>query len=75
MKKAGRILALLAGTGIVLGIALTAKADEATVSRNTLQFQSIQGNMQIWAEDINLLQDKLSGIPQEAFRPDYYSGD
>lgn len=74
MKKAGRILVLLAGMGIVLRIALTAKADEAIGSCNTLQFQSIQGNMQIWAEDINLLQDKLSGIPQEAFRPDYYSG-
>ncbi len=64
---------LLAGMGVVLGIAMTAEAEEGIQSRGTFQFHSAAGAVSIWAEDISLLQDKISGIPKEAFDPGYYS--
>lgn len=73
MRKAGRIFALAAGMSIILGIAVTARAEEEMRSRGSFQFQSGVGSAQIWAEEIALLQGKLSGIPEEAFASDYYS--
>lgn len=72
MKKAGRILALLAGLGIILGIAVRTKAED-TGSRGALQFQGVGGTVQIWSQDVSILQDRVCTIPEEAFDPGYYS--
>ena len=47
MKKAGRILALLVGLGIIVGAAARAEAGENTGSRGAVQFQGVGGTVQI----------------------------
>lgn len=74
MRKAGRIGILLAGMVIILGIAVRADAAEVAASRGTFLFRSTEGDVSIWAEDIALLQDKISGISEEVFDPGYYAG-
>lgn len=73
MMKAQRIGVLLAGIGIILGIAVTVKAQEESRSNGTIQFQSIEAAVEGWSEDILLLQKKVSGISVKAFDPENYS--
>lgn len=73
MMKAQRIGVLLAGIGIILGIAVTVKAQEESRSSGTIQFQSIEAAVGAWSEDILLLQKRVSGISVEAFDPENYS--
>ena len=73
MMKAQRIGVLLAGIGIILGIAVTVKAQEERRSNGTIQFQSIEAAVGGWSEDILLLQKKVSGISVKAFDPENYS--
>lgn len=72
MIKAGRILVLLAGLGIILGIAVRASAKDSG-SRGVIQFQGVGGTIQIWSQDVALLQERIGVISEEAFDPAYYS--
>ncbi|GEM_PF-6982080 len=73
MTRTGRIAILTAGTCIVLATAVRAEADESMQSRGTIRFQGTEGIVQTWTEDIMLLQEKVRGIPVQAFAPEEYS--
>lgn len=73
MRNAGRILVLLAGLGIIVGIAVRAEAKEDTGSRGTVQFQGVGGSVQAWSRDVALLQDRIDAISGEIFDPAFYS--
>lgn len=73
MRKGGRILVLLAGLGIILGIGIRTRAEEVTGSCGALQFQGAGGIVRAWGRDVALLQDKLCGISEEVFDPAYYA--
>lgn len=73
MKKAGRILALLVGLGIIVGAAARAEAGENTGSRGAVQFQGVGGTVQVWSGDVILLQDRIGVISGAAFDPAFYS--
>lgn len=73
MTRMGRIAILTAGTCLVLATAVRAEADESMQSRGTIQFQGTEGTVQTWTEDIMLLQEKVRGIPVQAFAPEKYS--
>lgn len=73
MMKAKRIGVLIAGISIILGIAVTARAQEDRRSNGTVQFQSIEAAVGAWSEDIRLLQEKVSGISEQTFDPENYS--
>ncbi len=73
MRNVGRILVLLAGLGIIVGIAVRAEAKENTDSRGTVQFQGVGGSVQAWSQDVTLLQDRMGVISGEVFDPAFYS--
>lgn len=73
MRKGGRILVLLAGLGIILGIGIRTRAEENISSSGALQFQGPEGIVQARSQDTALLQDKVWGISEEVFDPAYYS--
>lgn len=73
MKRAGRILALLVGLGIIVVAAVRLEAEENTGSRGAVQFQGVGGTVQAWGQDVVLLQDRIGVISSEVFDPALYS--
>lgn len=72
MKKAGRILVLLTGMGIILGIAIRAEAEEIG-SRGVMRFQGVGESVQAWSQDVAVLRDRTGMVSEEAFDPAHYS--
>lgn len=78
MKKSVGILCAMA---ILIGIPVVTKAaagdseaeDKAIKSYGSIIYEDKNGSVKIYAEDINLLQEKLSSIPDEIFDPVLYS--
>ncbi len=73
MRKAGRILVLLAGLGIIVGIAVMAEAKENTGSCGAVQFQGVGATIQALGQDVTLLQGRIGAISEEVFDPALYS--
>lgn len=55
------------------GIARAAAADTGIKSKGNIIYESSAGSVKLYAEDIALLQEKISSIPEEIFDPYLYS--
>lgn len=75
-KKIG--IGVFAALLILIGIPLAAKADPERENSNIKSYGSIiykdsSGSIELYAEDIALLQEKLASVPDEIFDPILYS--
>lgn len=73
-KKIGVLMALLIFIGIPLGVKATSELGSSNIkSCGSIIYQDSSGSMELYAEDIALLQEKLSSVPNEIFDPVLYS--
>jgi len=70
-------IGILCAMAIMIGIPLAAKASEASdtaiQSYGNFFYESADGSVRFYSEDLALLQEKLSSVPDEIFDPALYS--
>ena len=73
-KKIGVLIAILIFTGIPLAVKATSENGNPNIkSYGSIIYKDSSGSVELYAEDIAFLQEKLASVPDEIFDPVLYS--
>ncbi len=72
-KRIGILCAMVIMIGIPLAVKASEASDESIKSYGSFFYEGADGSVRFYSEDLALLQEKLSSVPDEIFDPALYS--
>ncbi len=72
-KRIGILCAMVIMIGIPLAVKASEASDDSIKSYGSFFYEGADGSVRFYSEDLALLQEKLSSVPDEIFDPALYS--